>query len=133
MSEQNPYKHIAQLDQQGKYLLEWEVIWAEKRVIFNVTVQTQGYVAFGLSKRGQMDGADIVIGGVDRDGRSYFTDRHGTGRKMPEIDISQDWTLHDAWERNSRTFLSFSRPFETCDNENDLPITVNRTIICNRI
>ncbi|CAL8092490.1 unnamed protein product [Orchesella dallaii] len=123
LSEDNPYRHIAQLDEQGNYLLEWFVDLEASRITFNVTVATTGYIGFGLSRRGEVEGADIVIGGVDRNGRSYFTDRFGTGRRLPEVDASQDWTLNDAWERGSRTFLSFSRPFDTCDSEQDVAIT----------
>ncbi|CAL8084958.1 unnamed protein product [Orchesella dallaii] len=123
LNEENPYRHIAKLDQRENYIVEWEVDWDTKRITFNVTVRTTGYVGFGLSKRGEVDGADIVIGGVDRNGRSYFGDHHGTRGQGLERDASQDWILLDAWERGSRTFLSFSRAFETCDSEQDLPIT----------
>ncbi|ODM92985.1 DBH-like monooxygenase protein 2 [Orchesella cincta] len=122
-TEENPYKHFAQVDPEGNYILEWIVNWDTRRITFNVTVATNGYIGFGLSRRGQMNGSDIVIGGVNRNGRSYFTDRHGTGNQIPEIDDIQSYILHDAWERGSRTFLSFSRPFDTCDNEQDVPIT----------
>ncbi|CAL8128851.1 unnamed protein product [Orchesella dallaii] len=123
---QNPYKHRQTLDPRGKYILEWEVNWSEKRVIFNVTVETNGYVGFGLSKKGQMSGADIVIGGVDPSGRVYFSDYYvPNGSRVPERDASQDWILHTGLERNNQTFLSFSRKFETCDEEQDVPISTD--------
>lgn len=52
--DDNPFSHFATLDQHGKYQLHWEVDWKQKRVTFNVTVQTKGYVGLGLSKRGKM-------------------------------------------------------------------------------
>lgn len=70
--DDNPYRHFVTLD--GKYQLEWLVDWNQKRVKFNVTVKTTGYVGFGLIRRaGKMTGADIVIGGVYPNGRSYFS------------------------------------------------------------
>ncbi|CAL8068110.1 unnamed protein product [Orchesella dallaii] len=121
----NPFRHSVNLDQRGKYVLEWEVDWKEERIYFNVTVSTNGWVGFGLSKKGTMKGADIVIGGVDKNGKPYFSDRHALDNKLPILDESQDWTLHETWERGVWTFLSFSRPFDTCDSEGDLPIGDN--------
>ncbi|CAL8076546.1 unnamed protein product [Orchesella dallaii] len=122
-NDDNPYRHEVTLDSKGKYKLIWFVDWDEERVIFNVTVTTNGYIGLGLSKRGKMAGADIIIGGVGKDGKPYFTDRHAVGNNLPEIDSSQDWTLHEAWERGTQTFLSFSRPFDTCDADHDFPIS----------
>ncbi|CAL8141888.1 unnamed protein product [Orchesella dallaii] len=127
--DDNPYRHWETLDENGKYELEWIVDWEESRVLFNVTVQTRGYVGFGLSIEGKMSGSDIVIGGVRPNGEPYFTDRHAIGNQLPVLDDSQDWTLHQAWENNTHTFLSFSRPFETCDEDHDLPITEDRLTI----
>lgn len=125
--DQNPYHHFVTLDREGKYQLEWLVSLAEKRITFNVTVQTTGYVGFGLSTSSgssKMAGADIVLGGVNsKTGEIYFSDRHAVANQLPIEDTSQDWHLHTAWERNGRTFLSFSRPFETCDKDHDIPIT----------
>ncbi|CAL8141882.1 unnamed protein product [Orchesella dallaii] len=69
----NPYQNKVTLDPNGKYILDWVVNWEESRVIFNVTVQTKGYVGFGLSNKGKMSGADIVIGGVLPNGKPYFS------------------------------------------------------------
>ncbi|CAL8068064.1 unnamed protein product [Orchesella dallaii] len=123
---QDPYRHSISLDSiHGRYRLDREVDFESKQITFNVTAQTTGYIGFGLSKNGLEQGADFVIGGVDRYGRAYFTDRYGIADdgSMPVIDPSQDWTLNGAWEKNGVTFLSFSRPFDTCDSEHDLPIS----------
>lgn len=52
-----------------------------------------------------------------------FQDRHSKGNQLPEVDTRQDWTLHEAWESSTQTFLSFSRAFDTCDPQ-DYPISV---------
>lgn len=70
--DNNPYRHKETLDRRGKYELEWLVEMEQKRITFNVTVQTKGYVGLGLSRRGKMAGADLVIGGVNHDGEPYF-------------------------------------------------------------
>ncbi|CAL8068132.1 unnamed protein product [Orchesella dallaii] len=125
---ENPLRHTRTLDPRGNYRLEWEVDWKEERVIFNVTAATRGYIGFGLSRKGKMSGADIVIGGVDKNGKPYFSDRHAIGNQLPVLDQSQDWTLHEAWERGGLTFLSFSRPFDTCDKVGDLVISENSLV-----
>lgn len=52
-------------------------------------------------------------------------DRHAIGRFLPPIDESQDWTLISGEEQNGRTIIEFSRPFLSCDDENDMDITVS--------
>ncbi|CAL8068122.1 unnamed protein product [Orchesella dallaii] len=125
---ENPFRHSRTLDPRGNYRLEWEVDWKEERVVFNVTAVTRGYIGFGLSLKGKMSGADIVIGGVDKNGKPYFSDRHAIGNQLPVLDQSQDWILHEAWERGGLTFLSFSRPFDTCDKVGDLVISENSLV-----
>lgn len=125
MVDSNPYRHTEILDSLGKYLLEWQVDWLQKRVTFNVTVKTKGYVGFGLSDNGKMTGADIVVGGMLPNGQTYFSDRHAVGNQVPEEDPSQDWKLHEARENRTHTFLSFSRDFDTCDPQ-DYAIRVTK-------
>lgn len=48
-------------------------------------------------------------------------------RFLPPIDNSQDWILLRGEERDGRIILEFSRPFSSCDVENDLNINVRCT------
>jgi len=54
------------------YKIDWQSNFDEKSVVFNITAKTTGFVGFGLSRAGGMEGADIVIGGVFENGTSYF-------------------------------------------------------------
>jgi hypothetical protein len=54
------------------YTLGWAVDFEKEEIIFDVTVQTTGYVGFGLNSMSSMAGADIIIGGVDSEGTPYF-------------------------------------------------------------
>ncbi|CAL8136670.1 unnamed protein product [Orchesella dallaii] len=119
--DNNPNRHVEILDSAGKYRLEWLVNFKEELVTFNVTVETKGWVGFGLSKNGEMAGADIVIGGLEPSGKRYFSDRHVVGNEYPLRDEIQDWILENAWESETHTSLVFSRKFDTCDNQ-DIPI-----------
>lgn len=124
----DPYHRGAILDSRERYRLEWRV--TSGRIQFNVTVQTKGWILFGLANNGdERTGRDLVIGGVDQKGQAYFSDRH-TGRfnERWERDINQDYKLDSSWETITHTFLSFSRDVDTCDTQ-DYPITENKLTI----
>ena len=59
-------------------------------------------------------------------------DRYALERFLPSIDDSQDWKLLRGEERDGRTILEFSRPFSSCDIENDLNIHVRRIVYFGR-
>lgn len=64
------------LDSAGKYLVEWEAYTDTQTIVFELTVETTGFVGFGISPVGGMTGADIIIGGVYPNATSYFSVRH---------------------------------------------------------
>jgi hypothetical protein len=65
-------KRDAYLDSEDKYHVSWEVV--DGNITFEVTVNTTGFIGFGISERGSMAGADIIIGGVSADFKQpYFT------------------------------------------------------------
>lgn len=64
------------LDSNGRYLVEWEAYTDTQTIVFELTVQTVGYVGFGISPTGGMAGADIIIGGVhNTNDTAYFSVR----------------------------------------------------------
>lgn len=52
-------------------------------------------------------------------------DYHASGNGRPQLDESQDWTLISASESDGHTQLQFSRKLNTCDEDDDVAITVN--------
>lgn len=62
---------MAHLDPKNNVNLKWGFSDVQVTITFQLTVKTTGWVGFGLSPNGGMAGADIVIGGVGRDG-NYF-------------------------------------------------------------
>ncbi|KAI7800157.1 DBH-like monooxygenase protein 2 homolog [Triplophysa rosa] len=109
------------LDPEQKVRLKWGFDEVQDTILFQLTVNTSGWVGLGFSPKGGMTGADIVIGGVGQDG-SYFTDRHAVGNSMPVIDKQQDYKLLSLTESDGQTVMKFQRSIKSCD-EYDLPIT----------
>ena len=51
----------------NKYILYWNFDLLEKSIQFAVNVNTSGWVGFGFSPFGSMEGADIVMGWFNED------------------------------------------------------------------
>ncbi|XP_026853980.2 DBH-like monooxygenase protein 2 homolog [Electrophorus electricus] len=109
------------LDQDSTIRLSWGFDTQKDSILFEVRARTTGWVGFGFSPNGGMDGADLVIGGVDTKGL-YFTDRHGVGNSLPPLDKQQDYRLLALTEADGQTVMKFERSIRACDKY-DLPIT----------
>jgi hypothetical protein len=48
------------LDPEGSYEVTWETFDASQSVVFSLVVGTSGWIGFGISNEGTMDGADIA-------------------------------------------------------------------------
>ncbi|XP_043075759.1 DBH-like monooxygenase protein 2 homolog [Puntigrus tetrazona] len=109
------------LDLEHKVQLKWGFDEIRGTILFELTVNTSGWVGFGFSPKGGMTGADVVIGGVGPKG-SYFTDRHAVGKSIPLVDKQQNYKLLSLTNSDGKTVMKFQRSISSCD-ENDLPIT----------
>lgn len=67
--------NVEKLDDDGKIILAWEVDLTKETIVFEIEAATLGYVGFGISPQGSMEGADILIAGVLEDGTPYFSVR----------------------------------------------------------
>jgi len=108
------------------YTVSWDVDRKTQIVKFTVVADTEGYVGLGFADSGTMKDADIVIGGVNPDKTTYFTDRFAAGQGVPAVDDKQDYTLVSATEEPGKTTLVFTRPFATGDAK-DADITDKKT------
>ncbi|ODN05530.1 DBH-like monooxygenase protein 2 [Orchesella cincta] len=126
--DNHPYRHKQVLGPKATYVVEWSVNWKENQITFQVSAETKGWIGFGLSRDGRMTGSDVVIGGVSSNGKPYFNDAHIKGNRTVQSDQQQDWKLLGAWERGKRTYLSFTRPLDTCDLQ-DYPITSDLIVL----
>ncbi|XP_058831932.1 MOXD1 homolog 2-like [Topomyia yanbarensis] len=118
------WDHAVDLDE--NYRLLWSI--NNQDITFEVQARTLGYVGLGFSTDGSIYGADIVIGWVDN-GQVHFQDRHFkmNSNGEPHVDPSQDYILLLGYENATHTVLRFRRKLDTCDTNQDVPIT-NDTI-----
>ncbi|KAG0721915.1 DBH-like monooxygenase protein 1 [Chionoecetes opilio] len=107
------FMHTLVLDTQGSFLMLWTP--REDDIVFEIQVGTTGYVGLGFSPTGGMTGADIVLGWVDDNDQDTYAEANGA----PTIDNSQDVTLLGGYQNATHTVIRFSRPWNTCDGEQD--------------
>ncbi|XP_069743135.1 DBH-like monooxygenase protein 1 homolog isoform X2 [Narcine bancroftii] len=112
------FRHHAVLDADGKYHFRWKHDNAS--IVFEVEVETKGYVGLGISPTGSMAQSDMVIGGV-ANGRPYLQDYNTLNfdGKLTK-DNHQDYRLEYGMENNTHTIIAFSRDLNTCDNEDKI-------------
>lgn len=72
MTPEPPIRMHLILDPNGRYALWLEVNLIAQLATFNLEVETQGFVGFGLSKSGTMEGADIVAAEIGSNGDIHF-------------------------------------------------------------
>jgi hypothetical protein len=102
----------------GDYRLYWN--FTNDDLVSEIHCRTPGWVGFGLSPFGNMTTSDMIIGWVDStSGLANFTDRFANGIERPVVDVSQDWRLLFAAERNGYTILKFTRPLKLCNAEDN--------------
>ncbi|ALC44862.1 olf413 [Drosophila busckii] len=114
------WDHAIDLNEDFRIL--WQII--NQDITFEIQARTLGYVGFGFSPDGNLAGADMAIGWVDK-GQTYFQDRHVTrnGDAEPVVDPSQDYMLMLGYENATHTVLRFKRKLDTCDASHDIAIT----------
>ncbi|XP_039619224.1 dopamine beta-hydroxylase [Polypterus senegalus] len=111
--EDFPY-HIL-LDPEGKLELSWNVSYPKQEVCFQLLVKEMHFgLVFGMSDRGDFENADLVV--LWSDGyKSYFGDAWSDGYGHVQPDRQQDYQLLEAHKSSEGFYLTFKRPFNTCD------------------
>jgi hypothetical protein len=102
------------------YVLYWN--YTNTSLTGEIHVKTNGWVGFGLSPNGGMNGSDVFAAWIYSNGTTNFTDRHILDRNVL-IDKHQDWILLNSAKNNGYTIIQFTRKIHTCDpNGEDLDI-----------
>ena len=101
---ESPFPFHIPLDPEGTLELSWNVSYAQETVYFQLLVrELKAGVLFGMSDRGELENADLVVLLTDRDG-AYF----GVSPPRPQRPRSCP-SLHSpsrTWQRKSPSRLS---------------------------
>ncbi|KAF7216960.1 dopamine beta-hydroxylase isoform X2 [Nothobranchius furzeri] len=103
------------LDPRGELQLAWNVSFAQQEVYMQLRVaELKHGVVLGMSDRGELTNADLVVL-WDTGSRSYFGDAWSDGKGRISLDRQQDYELIEAKQKADGFYLTFKRPFSTCD------------------
>uniref|UniRef100_A0A8C6VZS4 Dopamine beta-hydroxylase n=1 Tax=Nothobranchius furzeri TaxID=105023 RepID=A0A8C6VZS4_NOTFU len=95
--------------------LAWNVSFAQQEVYMQLRVaELKHGVVLGMSDRGELTNADLVVL-WDTGSRSYFGDAWSDGKGRISLDRQQDYELIEAKQKADGFYLTFKRPFSTCD------------------
>nr|XP_024108152.2 dopamine beta-hydroxylase isoform X1 [Pongo abelii]XP_054376834.1 dopamine beta-hydroxylase isoform X1 [Pongo abelii] len=108
-----PY-HIP-LDPEGSLELSWNVSYTQEAIHFQLLVRRlKAGVLFGMSDRGKLENADLVVLWTDGD-TAYFADAWSDQKGQIHLDSQQDYQLLQVQRTPEGLTLLFKRPFGTCD------------------
>ncbi|KAG8509447.1 Dopamine beta-hydroxylase [Galemys pyrenaicus] len=112
---ESPFPYSIPLDPEGTLQLSWNVSYAQETVHFQLLVRgLEAGVLFGMSDRGQLENADLVVLWTDG-GSAYFADAWTDQQGHVHLDPQQDYQLLQAQRTPEGLSLLFRRPFSTCD------------------
>eukprot|EP00069_Balaena_mysticetus_P010899 bmy_20870T0 len=112
---ESPFPYRIPLDPEGSLELSWNVSYVQETVHFQLLVrELKAGVLFGMSDRGELENADLVVLWTDGDS-AYFADAWSDQKGQIHLDAQQDYQLLRAQRTREGLSLLFKRPFGTCD------------------
>ncbi|KAL4690304.1 hypothetical protein H8957_003979 [Semnopithecus entellus] len=112
---ESPFLYRIPLDPEGSLELSWNVSYAQEAIFFQLLVkQLKAGVLFGMSDRGELENADLVVLWTDGD-TAYFADAWSDQKGKIHLDPQQDYQLLQVQRTPEGLVLLFKRPFGTCD------------------
>jgi hypothetical protein len=108
--------------------LTWEI--EGEYLLVSVKAPTDGWVAVGFKPERAMQGANIIIGYVEKDGTVVVEDHYGTRPIAHQSDVSMGGTRDveriEGSETGGFTTISFAVPMQS-DDEYDAPLAAGET------
>lgn len=109
----------------GVYRFYWNV--TNTTIIGEIHCRTSGWIGFGISPNGGMNGSNVIIGWINLDGSVNFTDRYIVGTNVIKTK-NQSVVLLSSGQKNGYTYFKFQRNINLCDSQH-LSIQVLRHIL----
>ncbi|PRP76058.1 ferric reductase-like transmembrane protein [Planoprotostelium fungivorum] len=98
----------------GPFSLSWSV--SSDVINFTMSSTTGGWVGMGLNSKGQMQGADMMVGWINADNSVTLLDQSSTGHSPPATDAQNDLKLISSSNAGGKTVITFSRKLNTGDS-----------------
>ena len=115
-----PTAHYANrlvLEEPDSFVLLWN--YTDTDITCELQVRTTGWMGFGLSPNGGMDGANVAISWIDQTtGLINFTDRHIRGRSVL-VNQHQNWLPVLVKHTDGYLITKFTRKIKICDQNNE--------------
>lgn len=108
------------LELDARLKLQWQVNAAKSQVEFELLFETkhrpQDWIAFGFSHNEELKHADFCAFWVDWKQRLHLQDTHTENDTLLILDAQDDCADFQARQLAKGVILSFTRKFDTCDN-----------------
>ncbi|KAL8625948.1 hypothetical protein ACOMHN_012540 [Nucella lapillus] len=118
--EEINYRYSSPLDHNDILWLYWDVDYVTSTVFFRLRAQvrkSEGWFGMGFSDYGAISDADVVVFWTDEDGWHHLQDGWTDKDGYLYTDSQQDYQLTESTITDDVTTLSFSRQFDTCDDD----------------
>jgi hypothetical protein len=115
----------------GTVTVSWTI--GDSLAWFAMSAPTEGWVALGFGAESMMQGADMAIGWVEKDGKVFVLDCFSTGPYGPhppdtELGGKDDLVAFAATEKDGITTMEFSRPIAASE-ANDKPVVFGESYL----
>jgi hypothetical protein len=103
----------------------YQIFWnyTDIDITIEIRVKTTGWVLFGFSPNGEIDGSDLIVTWVNPDGSYYFKDSY-VKKNVVYSDHQQNWFPLMVKQQASVLVAKFTRKIKLCDsNGEDFDIT----------
>jgi hypothetical protein len=106
----------------GDFLFLWRTNQKQKLISFNLSANTRGWAAFGISKSAPHVSSDVYVFWMDSTGKVIGIDGNSDSYALPNYEETQNIEHLNGKFEGGRLKISFQRPFDTGDS-NDAIIT----------
>ncbi|XP_077972843.1 uncharacterized protein LOC120337231 isoform X2 [Styela clava] len=110
-------KHFIYLDADEKLFLRWGVKGQE--ITFKLKGETMGWMGIGLSSGPGMTNSDLMIVGVNREGKAYAYDCFAPENTTPSVDKTQNVEIIEYDQTDTHTTVTFKRALVTNDESGE--------------
>jgi len=118
------YDNLKVVDSATNFLFSWTADTTNQMLHIKLSVESSGWVGFGISPNGGMVGADVFIAYIDQ-GNVVLNDRLALATELPPRDVdnggTEDWIVVGGTQVGAVMTIEAKRSFTTLDAAHDHP------------